>query len=264
MLVSNAGIGVPGLLHEVPVADLERELRTNLLGPMLLARRALPAMLARKRGDLVFISSMNVVEPRPFQAGYTAAKAGRRRAGADAAEGSRGHRRALDHRPARAPPAASSASAGSPTSWCASSTRGRQWGYLRHLDMMDGEQVARAVVAAVTAPPGAPHGRHPSEPRARGRATERQEARMRFRGEGRDRDRRGAGHRRGLRQGARGRRRERRRRRRQRGAGRSASPRRSPRPAARRASCASTSPRPNRPRRWPTPPSRPTARSTTW
>ena len=30
----------------------------------------------------------------------------------------------------------------------------KHWGFLRHLDMMDGEQVALAVVAAVTAPPG--------------------------------------------------------------------------------------------------------------
>ena len=30
----------------------------------------------------------------------------------------------------------------------------KAWGFMRHLDMMDGEQVALAVVAAVTAPPG--------------------------------------------------------------------------------------------------------------
>jgi hypothetical protein len=30
----------------------------------------------------------------------------------------------------------------------------KQWGFLRHLDMMDGDQVALAVVYAVTAPPG--------------------------------------------------------------------------------------------------------------
>ncbi|MEO6025593.1 MAG: SDR family NAD(P)-dependent oxidoreductase, partial [Candidatus Binatia bacterium] len=50
VVVSNAGVGVPGLLHELSAADLERELRTNLLGPMWITRRALPAMLARQRG----------------------------------------------------------------------------------------------------------------------------------------------------------------------------------------------------------------------
>ncbi len=76
VVVSNAGLGIPARLHEAAVEDLENELATNLLGPLLVARRALPALLERGRGDLVFISSLNAVEPRTFQAGYTASKAG--------------------------------------------------------------------------------------------------------------------------------------------------------------------------------------------
>ncbi len=151
VVVSNAGVGIPGLLHELRVADLETELTTNLLGPMLVARRALPSMLARKRGDLVFISSMNVVEPRPFQVGYTAAKMG--------VEGlARTLRKDLDGTGVRSlivRPGPTRSEFGFAwgtgilvrvlESW-------RQWGFMRHNEMLDGEHVAAAVVSAVTAP----------------------------------------------------------------------------------------------------------------
>jgi NADP-dependent 3-hydroxy acid dehydrogenase YdfG len=75
-LVNNAGFSVPGLLHEVDPHDLEHEITTNLLGPMWMARRGIPAMLAAKAGDLIFIGSDNADNPRPYQAGYSASKAG--------------------------------------------------------------------------------------------------------------------------------------------------------------------------------------------
>jgi NADP-dependent 3-hydroxy acid dehydrogenase YdfG len=153
VLVSNAGVGVPGLLHELPAEELERELRVNLLGPMLLARRTLPAMLAARRGDLVFVSSMNVVEPRPYQVGYTAGKAG--------VEGMAGAlRRELEGTGVRTivvRPGATRSEFGfgwSPDVLVPLLDSWKRWGMLRHLDMMDGTHVADAVVAAVTAPPG--------------------------------------------------------------------------------------------------------------
>lgn len=76
VLVSNAGTALPGLLHEVPLESLRTEIETNLFGSILVARRALPEMLAAKGGDIVFITSQNTVLPRPFQAGYTATKSG--------------------------------------------------------------------------------------------------------------------------------------------------------------------------------------------
>jgi NADP-dependent 3-hydroxy acid dehydrogenase YdfG len=45
VIVSNAGIGVPGLLHEADVETLRREVTVNLLGPMWVARRAIPPLL---------------------------------------------------------------------------------------------------------------------------------------------------------------------------------------------------------------------------
>ena len=77
MLVNNAGICVPGLLHEVQPEDFQREIATNLVGPALLARRMILSLRARDAGgDLVFISSENVTAPRPYQPGYTASKWG--------------------------------------------------------------------------------------------------------------------------------------------------------------------------------------------
>ncbi len=120
---------------------------------MLVARRALPSMLERRRGDLVFISSMNVVEPRPFQLGYTAAKSG--------FEGmAQVLRRDLEGTGVRATivrPGATRSEFGfgwEPDILVRVLDSWKQWGFLRHIEMMDGDQVALAVVAAVTAPPG--------------------------------------------------------------------------------------------------------------
>jgi NAD(P)-dependent dehydrogenase (short-subunit alcohol dehydrogenase family) len=77
VLVNNAGICVPGLLHEVEPEAVQREIAVNLVGPALLAQRAIRSLLARgAAGDLVFISSENAVKPRPYQPGYTASKWG--------------------------------------------------------------------------------------------------------------------------------------------------------------------------------------------
>jgi NAD(P)-dependent dehydrogenase (short-subunit alcohol dehydrogenase family) len=77
VLVNNAGVCVPGLLHEVDPEALRSEIATNLVAPALLARRAIASLLARgARGELVFVSSENAVLPRPFQPGYTASKWG--------------------------------------------------------------------------------------------------------------------------------------------------------------------------------------------
>jgi NADP-dependent 3-hydroxy acid dehydrogenase YdfG len=96
---------------------------------------------------------MNVVEPRPFQAGYTAGKAG--------LEGlAHVLRKDLEGTGVRATivrPGATRSEFGfgwEPDILVRVLDSWKLWGYLRHMDMMDGEQVALAVVHAVTAPPG--------------------------------------------------------------------------------------------------------------
>jgi len=76
VVVNNAGIGIPALLHEASPDDLRREVDVNLLGPMLVTRRALQTMRGLGRGDVVFVTSLNAIAPRPLQTGYTASKCG--------------------------------------------------------------------------------------------------------------------------------------------------------------------------------------------
>ena len=55
VLVNNAGIAIPGVFWELAPDELDREVRTNLLGPLLCTRRVLPSMIQGHRGDVVFI-----------------------------------------------------------------------------------------------------------------------------------------------------------------------------------------------------------------
>jgi NAD(P)-dependent dehydrogenase (short-subunit alcohol dehydrogenase family) len=155
VLVNNAGICVPGLLHELSPADLQREIATNLVGPALLARRMIASLRARDAaGDLVFISSENVTSPRPFQSGYTASKWG--------LEGlARTLRLELDGtgirstivRPGPTFPT-DFARGWDPAIVKRLLTTWKAFGIQRHLRWMPADSVAHAVVTAVTAPPG--------------------------------------------------------------------------------------------------------------
>ncbi len=153
VVVNNAGVGIPRLLHEARVEELQTEIAVNLLGPMWVSRRAIPALVEKGRGDLVFISSHNAVVPRTFQAGYTASKAGVEalaRVLQMELEGT-GVRSTI----VRPGPTGSEfgASYGPEltqrilASW-------KHWGIVRQLHWMPAESVARAVVSVVTAPPG--------------------------------------------------------------------------------------------------------------
>jgi NAD(P)-dependent dehydrogenase (short-subunit alcohol dehydrogenase family) len=131
------------------------EIATNLVAPALLARRAIASLLARgARGDLVWISSENVVAPRPYQPGYTASKWG--------LEGlARTLRLELDGTGIR-----STIVRPGPT-FPTDFARGwdpplvkrlletwKSWGIQRHLQWMPASSVAEAVATVVTAPPG--------------------------------------------------------------------------------------------------------------
>jgi len=153
VVINNAGIGVPGMLHELAVEDIQRELATNLIGPMLIIRRALPGMLARGRGDLVFISSMNVVAPRPLQAGYTAAKAGLE----GLAHTLRMELEGTGVRSIIVRPGPTRSEFG--YRWGSDvlirvAETWKHWGLMRHHNILDGARIAEAIVAAVSAPPG--------------------------------------------------------------------------------------------------------------
>jgi short-subunit dehydrogenase len=77
VLINNAGIGGKvGLLSEMPLAQLEAMLDTNLKAPLVLAHAVLVGMAARQSGVIVNINSVAGKTAFPFWAVYDATKAG--------------------------------------------------------------------------------------------------------------------------------------------------------------------------------------------
>ncbi|MCI2418220.1 SDR family NAD(P)-dependent oxidoreductase [Saccharopolyspora sp. K220] len=77
LLVHSAGVGWAGELASMPAERIAALTEVNLTAPMLLTRAALPEMLRRRCGHIVFISSIAVVGV-PGEEVYSATKAGLR------------------------------------------------------------------------------------------------------------------------------------------------------------------------------------------
>ncbi|KOU77781.1 dehydrogenase [Streptomyces sp. MMG1533] len=73
-LVVNAGVGRSGGVGELSDEDWELVLRTNLTGPFLLMRAALPHLL-RARGSVVAVSSVSALRNGVGNAAYATSKA---------------------------------------------------------------------------------------------------------------------------------------------------------------------------------------------
>lgn len=78
VLVANAGLPARGSLQRFSLEQIETVTYVNLTAPMLLARQLTDAMVERRRGHLVFISSMAGKVPRTGSALYSANKFGLR------------------------------------------------------------------------------------------------------------------------------------------------------------------------------------------
>ncbi|MBI4460663.1 MAG: SDR family oxidoreductase [Acidobacteria bacterium] len=77
LMVHNAGyFCAMAPLQQMPDAEWDLTLRTNLTGAFYLCRAALPEMLARRHGSIILISSISAREAYPYAAPYSAAKAG--------------------------------------------------------------------------------------------------------------------------------------------------------------------------------------------
>jgi NAD(P)-dependent dehydrogenase (short-subunit alcohol dehydrogenase family) len=76
ILVNNAGILLVSPLLETDPATIERVIRTNLIGPMVLARHIGAAMVERGAGVILNISSQLAFCGAEGRAAYAAAKAG--------------------------------------------------------------------------------------------------------------------------------------------------------------------------------------------
>ena len=78
VLVSNAGLPGSGLLSSFSVEEIDRALAVNLRAPMVLARRLVEAMVERRSGHLVFMSSLAGKVGTPRSPVYSATKFGLR------------------------------------------------------------------------------------------------------------------------------------------------------------------------------------------
>lgn len=149
-LVSNAGMSGLLQLVDTPIEALRSEIGVNLMGPLYMARRIIPGLCERGRGDLVFVSSETAVRPRPHQVGYSAAKAGLEaaaRAIGMEIEGT-GVRSIIVR---VGPTGDTEFGSGYDTAELkAALAAWKYWGMQRHLHWMKADSVARAIVAVVT------------------------------------------------------------------------------------------------------------------
>lgn len=76
VLVSNAGEVLPETTLDTAPDDFARQVQLNLLGAQRLVAGLAPALVARGRGDIVFVTSDVVRVPRPRMAAYVTSKAG--------------------------------------------------------------------------------------------------------------------------------------------------------------------------------------------
>lgn len=76
LLISGAGDMVPGRIHEISTDAFLQQVQVHLIGANRLATAVLPDMVARRRGDVIFIGSDVALVQRPHMGAYGAAKAG--------------------------------------------------------------------------------------------------------------------------------------------------------------------------------------------
>jgi 3-oxoacyl-[acyl-carrier protein] reductase len=75
-LVNNAGVGLDGVLATMRQADIDRVLRTNLLGPITLTKFIMRSMLLKGEGRIVNVSSIVASTGFHGLSVYSATKAG--------------------------------------------------------------------------------------------------------------------------------------------------------------------------------------------
>jgi len=78
VLIANAGMLAGGLLIEFTQGEIDQMLEVNLRAPIALARALTPGMVERRRGHLVFMSSLQGKSATPVASVYCAAKFGLR------------------------------------------------------------------------------------------------------------------------------------------------------------------------------------------
>lgn len=76
VVIAAAGVSFGGAVGNIADADWQTTMDTNLNGPMMLSRAALPTMLERGGGSFVFVSSTAGLAAAPASVAYDVSKAG--------------------------------------------------------------------------------------------------------------------------------------------------------------------------------------------
>jgi NADP-dependent 3-hydroxy acid dehydrogenase YdfG len=76
VIVSNAGVNLPGPVLGLDPEDLADVMKVNVEGTHLLLRALLPGLVERRRGDVVIVTSDVAARPRPSMAAYVTSKWG--------------------------------------------------------------------------------------------------------------------------------------------------------------------------------------------
>jgi NADP-dependent 3-hydroxy acid dehydrogenase YdfG len=153
ILTLGAGGLEPGPVHETDTERFAEQVNVNLLGAHRLVSAVVPDMVARRRGDVVFIGSDVVPAPRPGMGGYVPAKSGLEAMAHTMRmelEGT-GVRASI----VRPGPTVSDLAAG----WEQQATltmleSWKQWGFTRHAYFLRASDIAAAVATVVSAPRG--------------------------------------------------------------------------------------------------------------
>ncbi|MCA2226205.1 SDR family oxidoreductase [Nonomuraea aurantiaca] len=153
IVVSGAGDLSAERVHELDSAAFAAQLQVHLVGAHRLVSQVVPGMVARARGDIVFVSSDVVPSPRPRMGAYVAAKNG--------IEGmARAMRMELEGSGVRVSVVRPGPTmTGMGTTWDAETTTAvledwAAWGLARHPYFLKPEQVAEVIVTVATAPRG--------------------------------------------------------------------------------------------------------------
>jgi NAD(P)-dependent dehydrogenase (short-subunit alcohol dehydrogenase family) len=153
VVVSNAGRNMAGSVLATSPEELEAVLDVNVGGAHRLVRELLPAMVGRRRGDVVFVTSDVAERPRPSMAAYVTSKWGLEgyvRSLQMELEGT--GVRATIVRPG--PTATAMGLDWDPDRTAEILEEWTAWGFARHANFMRPSGVAQAVVAALSLPRG--------------------------------------------------------------------------------------------------------------
>jgi NAD(P)-dependent dehydrogenase (short-subunit alcohol dehydrogenase family) len=75
VLINNAAVYRPCAVEKLSNSEIERQIATNLAGPIYTARAAIPLLRAAGGGDIINTSSESTLNPFPFLSLYVATKA---------------------------------------------------------------------------------------------------------------------------------------------------------------------------------------------